>query len=65
MAVLRTECGSTTRTVDECAAIVPAATFHTRSGWARTCPIEAAVAPRADQVLLAESWLLRAIVLNI
>ena len=49
MAVLRTECGSTTRTVDEWAAIVPAATFHRRSAFARTCPIEAAVAPRADQ----------------
>ncbi len=50
MAVLRTMCRSTTRT----AAAWAATAGRTRSAWARAGLLEAAFAPRAGQVLLAD-----------
>src|SRR5580658_7320183 len=54
---------STKVTADEWATIARAATGRSLSAWTRAVLLEAAAAPRADQVLLAEVLALRAIVL--
>jgi hypothetical protein len=65
MSLLRTKCLSTKLTTDEWDTITRAAVGDTLSGWARAVLLEAAAAPRADQVLLAEVLALRAIVLHL
>jgi hypothetical protein len=65
MSVLRTKCLSTKLTTDEWATITRAAAGDTLSAWARAVLLEAAAAPRADQVVLAEVLALRAIVLHL
>jgi hypothetical protein len=65
MSVLRTKCLSTKLTADEWAAIAQAAAGDTLSGWARAVLLEAAAAPRADHLLLAEVLAVRALVLHL
>jgi hypothetical protein len=62
---LRNKGISTKVTADEFDTIASATAGHTLSAWARAVLLEAALAPRADQVLLAEVLALRAIVLHI
>ena len=56
---------STKVTADEFATIARAAAGRSVSAWTRAVLLEAAAAPRADHVLLAEVLALRAIVLFI
>ena len=65
MSVRRTQCLSTKLTADEWATVARAAEGQTLSAWTRTVILQAAAAPRADQVLLAEVLAMRAIVLHI
>lgn len=65
MSLLRIKCLSTKLTTDEWATITRAAAGDTLSAWARAVLLEAAAAPRADQVVLAEVLALRAIVLHL
>ena len=65
MALLRIKCLSTKLTTDEWATITRAAAGDTLSAWARAVLLEAAAAPRADHVLLAEVLAVRALVLHL
>jgi hypothetical protein len=65
MSLLRMKCLSTKLTTDEWATITRAAAGDTLSAWARAVLLEAAAAPRADHVLLAEVLALRALVLHL
>jgi hypothetical protein len=65
MAVRRTQCLSTKLTADEWATVSQAAAGQTLSAWTRTAILQAAAAPRADHVLLAEVLAMRAILLHI
>jgi len=65
MSVLKTKCLSTKLTADEWATVARAAAGQPLSAWARTTLLDAAAAPPADQILLAEILALRALVLHI
>jgi len=65
MARWRTKGLTTKLTPDEWATIARAAAGQPLSAWVRAALLEAAAAPRADQVLLAEVLALRTIVLHL